>query len=1405
VINCRQSRTVGRLSSQLRSERVFARTVFGVIVVLTVLSHPGFLEAQESIADSTVDAWTDTTLALIDERVKWIPTDVKQDGATASVVQLVQCGLTASARWQITESAADQPVRFSCIMYPQGDAEFAISAIAAGNPRGVFVFPLTSGAGDTYRLGIVRCNSDGRPVAAIREYVLDGIPIGNWRVDFHEGLTIVTLPDGSTRFGFEYSQPANIIKSQLGFTNCEVEDCELGLSAEPPLPSFLQRLPLVQAMTSETLYHSAVEENRWLDALSAARDVSSRCNSVLGPDHQYTLNGESFVAEALFEIGHAQESLELELSITQRQLKKLGPTHPNYASSVENLAHRYRDILDYEAAIEAGQRAFAVFVLTKGRTHQDSRNILGTIAAASYDFGLYEKCLQRRGEVVRLNQAAGDEEELRKSLIHLALVQFKLQHEDDGQASLVRALDDCPEEQLVTLLVLCGDYFKLLGRFPDAKQQLARAVDLARRRESDEQLERALRGLARLHDETYATNAELATWLELRTLQATMYGSESPQVADTTAEVAKAHRETDQLVDALREAIVAAELTEKIQGRDSLAYANVLGIQALVYMEQGIYARAEPMARQACEITLKAVGPSSGSYAGAMLDLSKIYTAMKDYTQAIQLKREVIEAYRQAYGIDHVYTSTAMRSLAMTYRRVGLYEASQEIMHDVLEIRRASFGENHRYIADAYHTMALTELRRLNYQQATEYLNHAIAIRETLVGADAQKVIASQGLLGLLYHYQGKIEEAREIYLNILSHLDLSMGDIHGGYATTCENLGIVSSALGEFDKARKYYERALELRENVAKGGIGAFGERLQIELLDGLRTPLDAVVSVESRRAGDFQSVYRHILFWKGGAAGVSAGQQAAEDPQLAALSDRLRQVRLQLSQIAFASAEETDRANNRDRLLAELTREKEALEGDIARQTGRSSPKPDTLAASDIGALLSDHEAFIDFFQYGFHRQSGVAREDYIHEQQLLAFVTRSDGTMKCFELGLVEPIAAQTTRFRDGLREAPVVAEQARRLLGRQILDPLAPALHGITRLIVSPDGPLAQLPLTVLPFQDHEYLIEAVAVSYATSARQWSHLRSDPRRVADPSMLAIGGITFAPDVAKRILGSDHSIPGDELFLEGSDWELDRMSEIFSGSFPSGHRSLLRGTEATKSSLLAELDQTPRYIHLATHGLVRSSSVQRRQTVENDSLRGFTLKSRPSPITDTGKVAAESPTLVDPLWVRLPRLRSALLLADERVSGSEADDNTLANDLFTAEEVMSLDLSKVEVVVLSACDTGLGDLQNGHGVIGLQRSFGMAGARNVLGSLWAVDDAATSLLVEQFYLALWQDEMSVADALRKSQLFVLRNPAAVLKRSRQPGGKDSNDGGEEASATSLQYSPVAWWGSFVVYGS
>jgi CHAT domain-containing protein len=182
--------------------------------------------------------------------------------------------------------------------------------------------------------------------------------------------------------------------------------------------------------------------------------------------------------------------------------------------------------------------------------------------------------------------------------------------------------------------------------------------------------------------------------------------------------------------------------------------------------------------------------------------------------------------------------------------------------------------------------------------------------------------------------------------------------------------------------------------------------------------------------------------------------------------------------------------------------------------------------------------------------------------------------------------------------------------------------------------------------------------------------------------------------------------------------------------------------LQGKEAGVAALLERLPQA-RYAHVATHGFFADAKIRSvLQVDERHFLR-----------TGLERAAAGA---------RNPLVLSGLMLAGANRADAGAD-----RGILTAEGIVGLNLEGMELAVLSACETGLGEVAGGEGVLGLVRAFHVAGARNVVASLWRVDDDATAALMARFYHRLWAQKQPPLEALRQAQLEVYRNPGRIAE--------------------------------------
>ncbi len=570
----------------------------------------------------------------------------------------------------------------------------------------------------------------------------------------------------------------------------------------------------------------------------------------------------------------------------------------------------------------------------------------------------------------------------------------------------------------------------------------------------------------------------------------------------------------------------------------------------------------------------------------------------------------------------------------------------------------------------------------------------------------------------------------------------------------------------------------------------------------------------------------VYNALLEWRGAVEAFDAEERLLRDqPELRQTYEKLNQTRAQIASLAFRSPTSAGQQEAWTKQIESLRTEKESLERELGlRSAAYTQPKKvSRLGPADVAALIPGGQALADFFEYTQWIPPMDGKGKWKRERMLLAFVLRKGRATALVELGPASAITEAVSNWRRALNTNPGAVDAAGRELARLVWKPLHGHLAEVKTVLVAADGALTRFPLGALPGKKPgTYLIEEKAIGYISSGRALARLLSEQAASTSsgrqPSgLLAAGAIDYAGEpgkaapaqgetplsipLAKRDLATQAFQP-----LPGTAAEVDQIRKTFLQADPHGVVEVLTGAAATEGAIKGRIAQHPwRFVHLATHGFYESP-------------RRLVAMLRASRYGDGASIAslnAMGPS--DPeeqALGLLPFLRSGLALAGAERVLDEKNDDALSSDpsredgLLTAEEVASLDLRGTDLVVLSACETGLGDVASGEGVLGLERAFQAAGAKSVVASLWKVNDAATSVLMEEFYRNILEKKLSKLEALRQAQITVLRNPQLVRQREeelkRGPGPKPVAlpDGGKVTEATAR--SSPAWWAAFVLSG-
>jgi CHAT domain-containing protein/tetratricopeptide (TPR) repeat protein len=830
----------------------------------------------------------------------------------------------------------------------------------------------------------------------------------------------------------------------------------------------------------------------------------------------------------------------------------------------------------------------------------------------------------------------------------------------------------------------------------------------------------------------------------------------------------------------------ALAIREKLFGKEHVACAASLSDLAYMYLEMRDYTRATPLFLRALEIRGKVLGEEHPDYAASLANVGYLYHSMRDYARAGPLLQRALSIRKKALPENHRDYVKSIAQLGSLYEEIGDYARAEPLLRQALELRRKILGEDHGDYAASLNSLGYLYDVSGQYARAEPLYLEAFEIRKKVLGETHLSCATSLNNLGYLYYEMGDSAQAIERYRQALAILKPIAGEEHPNYAITVGNMGIVYQAMGDLPRAEECYRQALAVFRRHLQLTAAAQSERQQLAMAEPFQGYLRFYVAV-ALAAGDFaDSAYRQMLGWKGAVLARQRQLRAVGDtPELEPLWNELQSTAAQLARLALWAPAAASGADERRRQIANLSADKERLEAELARQSAafREARAPVTL--EEIQAALSEGAVLVDFLEYTHWLRPEENKGPRTSPRQLAAFVVRPTGPVRLVGLGEVQSIEEAIDRWRGTFGVSPQ-GESAGRLLRQKIWDPLEPLIEGAKVVLISPDGALARMPLAALPGKNpNRYLIEEQAVAMLPVPQLLPALVNEmPRNEPASNVLLLGGVDYGaepreaaspkprktfPGRAARSVQQDWR--GEFRELDATQGEIATVERRYRDVFGDSGITVLRGAAANEAALRA-LAPRHLYLHLATHGFFAPPKLRSALTLN------------PTEDKRDRSVATEGGS-IDVAGFHPGLLSGVVLAGANRPPRADGDDGIL-----TAEEVALLNLSGCRMCVLSACETGLGKVAGGEGLLGLQRAFQVAGVRSTVSSLWKVDDTATRSLMERFYKNLWEQELPAVEALRQAQIWMLRD--------------QSNRGLAVSDQPATDHLPPYYWAAFVISG-
>ena len=821
-------------------------------------------------------------------------------------------------------------------------------------------------------------------------------------------------------------------------------------------------------------------------------------------------------------------------------------------------------------------------------------------------------------------------------------------------------------------------------------------------------------------------------------------------------------------------------------------------------------------------------GKENADYITTLSNLASYNSKLGNYSEAIRLGTEALSICERLFGKKHSSYAIYLNNLASYNADLGNYKEAIQLSTEALNIQEELFGRKHRSYATFLANLALYNSKLSNYNEAIRLATEALNIQEELIGKEHPSYAASLNNLAFYNSNLGKYSEAIRLATEALSIQEKLLGKGHPLYATFLDNLAFYNNNLGNYNEAIRLTAEALSIHEKLLGKEHPSYTTSLRNlstyyyyannpQLLAQYAS--DATKLSKQQLCTTFSSLTssERNLFWKkyepwflgsnlefaykfpteslitnayNGtllSKGLLLNSEIemtkllleSGDKEMVSLYGELQKNRQALNKLYEKPI--TERFMNTDSLENVVNR----IERDLVQRSKAYGDYTRNLAIGweDVQKKLSEKDIAVEFVSFPHTKDSIM----------YVAFVLKPDmeapQMVSLFEAKELAPI------YNYKYYTTPEIS--------KLVWGKLENYLDDCDNVYFAPAGILYNIAIESLPDYNGEGVISDRFNFYRLSSTRELAVTKDKNAIKEATLY--GGLKYDTDTQQMAADSKRyqkrGMPDFELFniadslnlrgganyLPATKVEAENINNSLTKT--SIHSSLFTDTLGTEASFKNLSGKKTNLLHIATHGFYWNEQ----EAQQNGNMSFLMLGDGRSPSYVEDKALT----------------RSGLLFsgANNALTGMALPEN-VEDGILTAKEISALDLRGLDLVVLSACQTGLGEI-TGDGVFGLQRGFKKAGANTLMMSLWKVDDNATQLLMSQFYENLIAGKNKY-ESLRDAQRYVREyepgedtevntNRRSTSARRRQEA---QNRQSQKTDKRERPYQSPEYWAAFIL---
>lgn len=959
--------------------------------------------------------------------------------------------------------------------------------------------------------------------------------------------------------------------------------------------------------------------------------------------------------------------------------------------------------------------------------------------------------------------------------------------------------------QFSTLLNKLAGLYQDQGKFDKAELLYLQALDLDKRvlGEKNSEYVTSLSNLALLYVDQAKFNQAENLYIKALQITKETLGEKSPDYATTLDNMAILYHSMGKYEKALAFSIQSLQIRKEVLGEESPEYASSLNNLGSMYDEQGYSIKAEPLFLKSLQIRKEVFGVISPEYSTTLNNLASLYDNLEEYDKSAPLHKESLSIFKKLYGSRNHRIANILEQIAIIYKNRGDYDKAEPLYFEALQIRQDVFGDSHPEFALSLNNLAMLYVAQNKYDKAEPLFVNALQINKKSFGESSAVYSTTLSNLALLNQMRGNYQKSEFLYQQVAAIQKSILDKNSPQNALTLNNIAHLYDVQRDFNKAELAYNQALQIRRNSLgikhplslasldnlflfykeqkqySNAFPLFDESIEIHI-NKIKSSFSYLsekerTSLWNKEIGSFAayksfaydfysqkpsisaSVYDNELFTKGILVNTSQIVQqsilSSGDTTLIHTWNKLKSIR---SRIDFLESKPKEKQSD----LSQFEEEANQLDKLLTQksQAYRQVQSDQQIRWRDVQAKLNEGEVAIEFIMFSYYNKGWTDSTLYCAlvlkkgmEYPVMVSLFEQKQLDSLFVGGHDAPNLLYASR---GTNSEYAVQLPNGQKLYTLIWQPIEKELQDVKTVYYSPSGSLHQISFAALPIDSVQYLSDRYKLVQLSSTRQLATATWQTKSSQINSTALFGGIKY--DLQGQELAElQRSSPKNEMiesrrftpdssqdstpfgFLQGTLDEVEAISEIFQTNHIK--TNLYTGIQGNEETFKALNNTNTSVLHVATHGFFFQD-----------------IQQKPKGFGDLYFLGEQKFR-----YVPNPLLRSGLIMTGgNRAWTGEEPFTGMEDGILTAQEISEMNLQNTELVILSACETGLGDIKGGEGVFGLQRAFKLAGVKTIIMSLWKVDDKATSELMKLFY-SNWLGGIDKHEAFRLAQQELKKN--------------------------------------------